>query len=418
MLSLNLLILWFTVLVTYCQSFVPEVQNLPKNTRHHHQRHQSSSFLKGMEVWWDGRESDQWSNCFNLEEDVDVILVNAGEIETLTSTSDRKKSCWMVQDGHRLIHSKEEDKTVGIVVELQDAAGQEEAMAALGSVEWILVSSGGWKMIPAENLIAAAQSTGTKLAFCVDQASDVGGLARALELGVDALCVPADASTELCKAVLDAAIERNAEEDTAADTDTDTDIKTTPQIVSGACWRHDTQGTVLADRICVDLVQSLQQEEGCWIGSSAKILALVLSEAAASQFVPTRPFRVNAGPVHSYILLADGTTKYLCELQAADQVQVYNTVTGDSRPVAVGRLKQEVRPCVLVELHSKDQHSAGQVFLQQAETVRLGQEGGESMRVTDLKVQNEPITTESLLLRIQTTGTHIGKAYTGKVEER
>ncbi|CAM9935578.1 unnamed protein product, partial [Sphacelaria rigidula] len=33
-----------------------------------------------------------------------------------------------------------------------------------------------------------------------------------------------------------------------------------------------------------------------------------------------RPFRVNAGPVHSYALLADGSTKYLAELTAGDQV--------------------------------------------------------------------------------------------------
>lgn len=34
----------------------------------------------------------------------------------------------------------------------------------------------------------------------------------------------------------------------------------------------------------------------------------------------TRPFRINAGPVHSYTLLADGSTKYLAELEAGDQV--------------------------------------------------------------------------------------------------
>ena len=70
---------------------------------------------------------------------------------------------------------------------------QDKAMAALGSVEWVLISSSTWQMTPAENLIAAAKGTSTKLMFCVSEASDVGGLARELELGVDGLCVAADA---------------------------------------------------------------------------------------------------------------------------------------------------------------------------------------------------------------------------------
>ena len=53
---------------------------------------------------------------------------------------------------------------------------------------------------------------------------------------------------------------------------------------------------------------------GCLLGSSAKLLALVLAETAASGYVPPRPFRVNAGPVHQYVLMADGSTRYLSEV--------------------------------------------------------------------------------------------------------
>mmetsp|Transcript_13837 Transcript_13837/g.19357 ORF Transcript_13837/g.19357 Transcript_13837/m.19357 type:complete len:423 (-) Transcript_13837:2232-3500(-) len=55
----------------------------------------------------------------------------------------------------------------------------------------------------------------------------------------------------------------------------------------------------------------------------------------------------------------------------------------------------------------------GQIFLQQAETVRLGKEEGHFVRVTDLGIEKA----ESALLRITGTGTHVGKAYTGKVVE-
>jgi 3-dehydroquinate synthase class II len=79
------------------------------------------------------------------------------------------------------------------------------------------------------------------------------------------------------------------------------------------------------------------------------------------------------GPVHSCILISDLTVKYLCEPEPSDQVLVHNASMGKSRrAVAVGRLKQEVRPCVLVKLETENGRRA-QVFLQQSETVRLGQ---------------------------------------------
>ena len=161
----------------------------------------------------------------------------------------------------------------------------------------------------------------------------MAGLAKALELGVDALCITTRNGTEdsnLWKTAFQARKERNAEADelSASSSSGLEKSEQQPEIVVGSCWRRDTKGTVLADRISIDLVQTLLPEEGCWVSSLAKLMALVLSEAASSQFVPTRSFRVNAGPVHSYILLGDGiSTKYLCELQPSDQVMVYITQT-------------------------------------------------------------------------------------------
>lgn len=94
----------------------------------------------------------------------------------------------------------------------------------------------------------------------------------------------------------------------------------------------------------------------------------------------------------------------------------------------MGRIKQEVRPCVLVALQQQNETgkawatAVGQIFLQQAETVRLGQQGGSFVRVTELQSQikgnGNSKDTEPVLLRIQSAGTHIGKAYTGQVTER
>jgi len=431
-----------------CYSFVFESVSSVRFYRDHHFgsltrqvlewkfRSRSTLFEKRrMEIWYDGRDE-------TLEPPINLFKESGNNADRWIVTGDEVPKSYVDSgaeifqaDGNQLKNI--DDKMVaGAIVRLKDSTGQEQALAVLGSVEWLLVEvesyESSWQMIPAENIIAAAQSTGTKLAFTVRKAADVAGLAKALELGVDALCISTkngDDDPDLWKTAFKSRKERNAEASASLSSGSK-ESKPEPEIVVGSCWRRDTKGTVLADRICVDLVQKLRPEEGCWVGSSAKIMALVLSEAASSQFVPTRPFRINAGPVHSYILLGDGiTTKYLCELQPSDQVMVYNTQLNTSKPVAVGRLKEEIRPCVLVELETQTDDEfgdrvgpRGQVFLQQAETVRLGQPSSEYIRVTDLEAQSVGnginVDRKSILLRVMKIGTHVGKVYTGKVEER
>jgi 3-dehydroquinate synthase class II len=46
--------------------------------------------------------------------------------------------------------------------------------------------------------------------------------------------------------------------------------------------------------VCIDLVRLLLDTEGILVGSSAKALCLVHGETFSSEFVPSRPFRVNA----------------------------------------------------------------------------------------------------------------------------
>ena len=62
--------------------------------------------------------------------------------------------------------------------------------------------------------------------------------------------------------------------------------------------------------------------------------------------------------------------------------------------------------------------TTGKMFLQRAETVRLDQEGASFVRVTDLNATPKGDKSEPVLLRLQSAGTHIGKAYTGKVTKR
>lgn len=374
-------------------------------------------------------------------------------------------------DRLRTLSATGTDTIVGVVVDPSTPDGIDTGTAAMGSTEWIAAlpptapepaTPTGWNMIPAENLVGAARGTGTKIAFSLLRPGDAAGLEGALEQGVDALCVPLDADDAVWDAAVHATAERRdrtPSDDGRTDGGEDRPDRYVPRITTGTAWRKD-RPAVRADRVCLDLVRTLSPTEGCWVGSSAKLLALVLSEAAVSELVPSRPFRVNAGPVHSYVLMGDGTTvKYLSEVTAGEEVCVCDAETGGVRGVAVGRVKVEVRPCVMVGLAVRvrsveggwslqEQEGAdgnvdafvdgggddddveeltGQIFLQQAETVRLGQHEGGAVRVTDLRMldatSNKDISRSnakghSILLRIVGTGTHIGKAYGGKVLER
>ncbi|HXW67236.1 MAG TPA: 3-dehydroquinate synthase II [Thermoplasmata archaeon] len=137
----------------------------------------------------------------------------------------------------------------------------------------------------------------------------------------------------------------------------------------------------VGDRVIVDTTSLLRPAEGLLVGSAAAFLFHIASEAVGSQFSRPRPFRVNAGAAHSYVLMADGSTRYLSELGAGDAVLVAEP-TGSNRSVRVGRIKIERRPFVVV--HADDAGTDRTVFLQEAETVRLSTESGR-IATTDLR---------------------------------
>ena len=50
----------------------------------------------------------------------------------------------------------------------------------------------------------------------------------------------------------------------------------------------------------------------------------VKAEVMENSHVPPRPFRVNAGAVHAYVLTPEGKTKYLEELRSGEEVEIWN----------------------------------------------------------------------------------------------
>lgn len=304
-------------------------------------------------------------------------------------------------DGKKLILN---DAVIGAYVHIREGADQDDARALIGSVEWLLVSFTDWSMIPLENFIAAAEGTPTKIAALLTEPSQIQGAAFALERGVDAIVV--GETKELIEAsqiAMAQRLERPDSQDSATP-------EATSEIIPSVLTVTSVEDGGLGERYCIDFTSLLKPGEGMLIGSNASSFMLVHGETVSSEFVPVRPFRVNAGSPQSYTLMSDGSTKYLAELSSGDAVTVVNH-KGHSRHVVIGRLKIEKRPLLLLKWKNAN-HKEGHMFLQQAETVRAVDSSGIPASVTSISIGDE-------ILGWNDTGArHIGVAISSNVFER
>lgn len=224
----------------------------------------------------------------------------------------------------------------------------EECAKHLLSGDAVAVSFEGESVIPLENLIAMRKGKGTLYVVARGPGS-VPGMLGALEHGSDAVIVsartPADID-ELERLVEKPALSLNWRK-----------VEVT-RIHSGG----------IGDRVIVDTTSMLGEREGMLVGSSGAFLLHVISEVKGSRYTRPRPFRVNAGALHSYTLLADGETRYLSELEPGDRVVVAGRGS-HARSVRVGRLKIERRPLTMIEVKSWAERYT--LFAQEAETVRV-----------------------------------------------
>ena len=145
------------------------------------------------------------------------------------------------------------------------------------------------------------------------------------------------------------------------------------------------------------------------VGSYSKSLFLVHSESLESEYVASRPFRVNAGPVQAYVMGPNNKTRYLSELETGDEVLVVDK-EGKTRPVVVGRIKIEKRPLILVEAEYDGVKI--KTLLQNAETIRLVNDLGEAVSVSDLKVGDK------LKVFIDDNARHFGMAIDETIIEK
>jgi 3-dehydroquinate synthase II/3-amino-4-hydroxybenzoic acid synthase len=101
-------------------------------------------------------------------------------------------------------------------------------------------------------------------------------------------------------------------------------------------------------RSCIDLATLFDPREGMIIGSTSQGGILCCPEVYFLPYMELRPFRVNAGAVHSYVYNVGNRTDYMSELRAGSSVMVVDH-TGKVRRAPVGRMKTEVRPLRIIE---------------------------------------------------------------------
>lgn len=257
--------------------------------------------------------------------------------------------------------------------------------------ENVIVNLLDWQVIPAENIVAAFQSS-QKTVFAISKTSTEAQIfLEALELGLGGVVL----KVEDVKAVLELKdyFDRRNEASNIL------------ELTKATVTRVQMAG--MGDRVCVDLCSLLRPGEGLLVGSFARGLFLVHSECLESNYISSRPFRVNAGPVHAYVAVPGGKTCYLSELKAGKEVIVIDQ-NGRQRSAVVGRVKIETRPLILVEAKTDSDDTPYSILLQNAETVPFvsSQRGNghqsPAIPVTSLNVGDE------VMLRIQGGARHTG----------
>lgn len=165
----------------------------------------------------------------------------------------------------------------------------------------------------------------------------------------------------------------------------------------------------MGQRSCIDTVTLFTEQEGIIVGSTSQGGFLCCSEVFYLPYMEKRPFRVNAGGVHSYVYLADGRTLYMSELGAGTQASVVDT-SGSVRLAPIGRMKTEVRPLRLLEAEFESGERIN-IFMQDDWHVRIFGSDAKPRNITEL------VPGDTVLAHLAVPGRHVGIPITESIEE-
>ena len=314
-------------------------------------------------------------------DDADIYLVGInGEGDGFVELKEDFKDSTDIANAKK---AKSDGKTVCAYIKITDKAHEQLAVKLGSIVDYIILVGTDWTIIPLENIIADLQKLDVEIIAAVRDVDGARVALETLEHGTDGIIFEANDFNNIKK------IAQNVLESSNANYElklaTVTNVK--------------SLGT--GDRVCVDTTDMMSPGEGMLVGSYSKSLFLIHSESLESEYVASRPFRVNAGPVQAYVMVPGNKTRYLSELVAGDEVLIVNT-KGETRTAYVGRSKIERRPLLLIE--AEYEGKTIRTILQNAETIRIVDANDEPLSVADVKPGDK------VKVYIETNARHFGIA--------
>lgn len=221
----------------------------------------------------------------------------------------------------------------GIYIEVNDGASMEKAIDLSKNYKTIVIQFDSVTNIPLELILAYSQKYNNTICKVIENSEDGWVAMMTMEMGSQAILMKYSNKEEISKL-------RNS-----LDSLNDQNINVEElKVVS-------TKHVGMGDRVCIDTISKLDDDEGMILGSTSSGGILVSSENHYLPYMDLRPFRVNAGAIHSYVLCPNNKTKYLSELRTGDEVLAINS-KGRVRAVSVGRIKMEKRPMLLIKAKS------------------------------------------------------------------
>lgn len=288
----------------------------------------------------------------------------------------------LFQDNGSFMQLPDVKKPSAVIVEIASGEDQKRVMDAFAhGASYVILRCSNWKTIPLENIVARGGEN--RVLMEVGDHDQARLALETLEVGSNGVLLVSSSLEEI--------------------------VKTSDEMRNGCTGARvgfslvDVEVTKkkeigLGARACVDTTDIMKPGEGILVGCQSSGLFLVQAEVDENEYIANRPFRVNAGPVSSYVLSMQDKTNYLSELEAGSSVLIVDR-EGRTRPGCVGRVKIERRPMMLVEAQWQERRL--KTILQNAETIRLVTRDG-SRSVTELKPGDR------VLARVERGGRHFG----------
>lgn len=291
-----------------------------------------------------------------------VLLVDAAPVEPqLLELVD----IVLFKDGQKKPDDLPESLEVGVFIEVTGEESLTRACQLAQTASWLLVEFlQDPSKIPLEILLAAADDTDVQLITVVADIEDAEVTLNVLQRGPEGILLAPLKVGEVTQLV-------------QICSDTVEDLALEEIEIVGLT--HLGPG----ERVCVDTCSLFGQDEGILIGSYSTGMILFSSETHALPYMKTRPFRVNAAALHSYVVGPDNHTRYLAELESGSEILAVN-VHGKARRITVGRAKVETRPLLLIEAKSADNRAIN-VIAQDDWHVRVLGSGASVHNITELK---------------------------------